>query len=187
MIGVLALQGNFQSHLNILEKINLESLLVKKSEDLNRVSGLIIPGGESTTMSKLLVNSNLDKKVKEFSKKNPILGTCAGAIIMSKNSSDKRVLNLGLLDMNIDRNAYGRQVFSFSDQIKIIDGENKSNCEVLFIRAPKIINVGNNCDVFAFRNDEVVGVKQGKHFAITCHPELMGNTKIHEMCFKKNR
>lgn len=186
MIGVLALQGNFQSHLNILEKINLESSLVKSVKDLDRISGLIIPGGESTTMSKLLDNSNFVLEIKEFAKNNPILGSCAGAIIMSRNSFDERVLNLGLLDIEIDRNAYGRQVFSFSDKIQVIDGENKSLCEVLFIRAPKIISVGNDCSVFALRNDEIVGVRQGKHFAITCHPELMHETKIHEMCFKSN-
>ena len=91
-----------------------------------------------------------------------------------------------LLDIEIDRNAYGRQVFSFSDKIQVIDGKNKSLCEVLFIRAPKIISVGNDCSVFAIRNDEIIGVRQGKHFAITCHPELMHETKIHEMCFKSN-
>ena len=97
MIGVLALQGNFQSHLNILEKINLESSQVKSVKDLDRISGLIIPGGESTTMSKLLVNSNFVTEIKEFSKSNPILGSCAGAIIMSRNSFDERVLNLSLI------------------------------------------------------------------------------------------
>ena len=120
MIGVLALQGNFFSHIQILNKLGYDSKLVKSSKDLDDIDGLIIPGGESTTMTKLIARENrFVKSIKSFSKKHPILGTCAGLILMSKNSFDDKVINFGIIDIESERNAYGRQVHSFDTRLDL--------------------------------------------------------------------
>ena len=120
MIGVLALQGNFDSHIKILEKINLNHKLVKTVDDLSSLDGLIIPGGESTTITNLLRrNQSLIDGINQLSQHKPILGSCAGLILMSKDSNDSRVHNFGFLDITTSRNAYGRQVHSFEASIKV--------------------------------------------------------------------
>ena len=120
MIGVLALQGNFDSHIKILEKINLNHKLVKTVDDLSSLDGLIIPGGESTTITNLLRrNQSLIDGINLLSQHKPILGSCAGLILMSKESNDSRVHNFGFLDITTSRNAYGRQVHSFEASIKV--------------------------------------------------------------------
>ena len=185
MIGVLALQGNFDSHIKILKKINLKHRLVKTSDDLSSVDGLIIPGGESTTMTNLLrKNPSLVDSINHLSKNKPILGSCAGLILMSKESNDLRVHNFAFLDVITSRNAYGRQVHSFESRISVKDGSVRSDIDVLFIRAPKIDKIDNGVEVLATFREEVVAVRQGKHIGISCHPELLNETLIHEICFK---
>ena len=185
MIGVLALQGNFDSHIKILKKINLKHKLVKTSDDLNFIDGLIIPGGESTTITNLLRrNQKLVDGINQLSKNKPILGSCAGLILMSKESNDSRVHNFGFLDVITSRNAYGRQVHSFEAKINIKNDKISSDIDVLFIRAPKIDTVNNGVEVLATYQEEVVAVRQGKHIGISCHPELLDETLIHEICFK---
>jgi 5'-phosphate synthase pdxT subunit len=185
VIGVLALQGNFDSHIKILKKINLKHRLVKTSDDLSSVDGLIIPGGESTTMTNLLrKNPSLVDSINHLSKNKPILGSCAGLILMSKESNDLRVHNFAFLDVITSRNAYGRQVHSFESRISVKDGSVRSDIDVLFIRAPKIDRIDNGVEVLATFREEVVAVRQGKHIGISCHPELLNETLIHEICFK---
>ena len=185
MIGVLALQGNFDSHIKILEKINLKHKLVKTSDDLSSVEGLIIPGGESTTITNLLRrNQSLVDGINQLSKNKPILGSCAGLILMSKDANDLRVHNFGFLDVTTSRNAYGRQVYSFEAKIKVEDNVISSEIDVLFIRAPKVDKINNGVEVLATFQEEVVAVRQGKHIGISCHPELLDETLIHEICFK---
>ena len=185
MIGVLALQGNFDSHIKILEKINLKYKLVKTSDDLSSVEGLIIPGGESTTITNLLRrNQSLVDGINQLSKNKPILGSCAGLILMSKDANDLRVHNFGFLDVTTSRNAYGRQVYSFEAKIKVEDNVISSEIDVLFIRAPKVDKINNGVEVLATFQEEVVAVRQGKHIGISCHPELLDETLIHEICFK---
>ena len=185
MIGVLALQGNFDSHIKILKKINLEHKLVKTSDDLRYVDGLIIPGGESTTITNLLrKNHSLVDGINKLSKKKPILGSCAGLILMSKESNDLRVHNFAFLDVTTSRNAYGRQVHSFEARINVKDGSICSDIDVLFIRAPKIDKINNGVEVLATFQEEVVAVRQGIHIGISCHPELLNETLLHEICFK---
>ena len=185
MIGVLALQGNFDSHIKILKKINLKHKLVKTSDDLISVDGLIIPGGESTTITNLLrMNQKLVDGINELSKNKPILGLCAGLILMSKESNDSRVHNFGFLDIITSRNAYGRQVHSFEAKINIKNHKISSDINVLFIRAPKVDKVNNGVEVLATFQEQVVAVRQGKHIGISCHPELLDETLIHEICFK---
>ena len=185
MIGVLALQGNFDSHIKILEKINLKHKLVKTSDDLSSVEGLIIPGGESTTITNLLRrNQSLIDGINQLSKNKPILGSCAGLILMSKESNDSRVHNFGFLDVTTSRNAYGRQVHSFEAKIKVKNNTMSYDINVLFIRAPKVDKINNDVEVLATFQEEVVAVRQGKHVGISCHPELLDDTLIHEICFK---
>lgn len=185
MIGVLALQGNFDSHIKILNKINLKHKLVKKAGDLISLHGLIIPGGESTTITNLLKrNQSLIDAINEFSKHKPILGSCAGLILMSKESNDSRVHNFGFLDIVTSRNAYGRQVHSFEAPIQVKNDIICSEINVLFIRAPKVDKVNKGVDILATFQEEIVGVRQGKHIGISCHPELLDETLIHELCFK---
>ena len=185
MVGVLALQGNFDSHIRILKKINLKHKLVKTSDDLSSIDGLIIPGGESTTITNLLRrNQSLIDGINQLSKNKPILGSCAGLILMSKESNDSRVHNFGFLDVTTSRNAYGRQVHSFEAKIKVKNNTMSYDINVLFIRAPKVDKINNDVEVLATFQEEVVAVRQGKHVGISCHPELLDETLIHEICFK---
>ena len=174
MVGVLALQGNFASHIQILNDIGIDSTLVKNLEDLSNLQGLILPGGESTTMSNLLLrDQSFIDGIKSFSDNKPIFGTCAGLILMSKNSFDKKVLNMNILDIEVDRNAYGRQVHSFDDSINFECKSVKSqSIKASFIRAPKITSIGKDVEIICKHNNEIVGVKEGMHMAVTCHPEL---------------
>ena len=185
MVGVLALQGNFDSHIRILKKINLKHKLVKTSDDLSSIDGLIIPGGESTTITNLLRrNQSLIDGINQLSKNKPILGSCAGLILMSKESNDSRVHNFGFLDVTTSRNAYGRQVHSFEAKINVKHNTMSYDINVLFIRAPKVDKINNGVEVLATFQEEVVAVRQGKHVGISCHPELLDETLIHEICFK---
>ena len=118
-IGILALQGNFQKHKLLLNKLGLESNYVRYASDLDDINGLIIPGGESTTMTKLLNRSNLYSPIKTFAKKYPVLGTCAGLIMMSDNAMDERLKTLKLLNINVERNASGRQINSSAENISV--------------------------------------------------------------------
>ena len=186
MVGVLALQGNFQSHIHILNAIGIESRLVKNVEDLSGLQGLILPGGESTTMSNLLFrDQNFIDRIKLFSDNKPILGTCAGLILMAKNSFDKKVLNMNIIDIEVNRNAYGRQVHSFDDSISVEYKNNEPlSIRASFIRAPKITNIGEDVEILCKYNSEIVGVKKGMHMAVTCHPELQDEVLLHKLCFK---
>ncbi len=186
MIGVLALQGNFDAHIKVIKKLNLDYRLVNKSKDLDCLDGLVFPGGESTTISKLFKkNDNLIDGIKDFSNYKPILGTCAGIILMSKQANDERVYNFGFLDVIMQRNAYGRQVHSFEGNISVNYLDSSKDTKALFIRAPKIKEIGKDVEVFATYKNEVIGVKQGMHVGVTCHPELLNETLIHSICFNK--
>jgi len=184
MIGVLALQGNFSSHIQILNKLGHDSKLVKCSKDLEGINGLIIPGGESTTITKLIKREDkFIKSIQLFSKEYPILGTCAGLILMSKNSFDDKVLNFGIINIESKRNAYGRQVYSFDTDLNLDYNSENTSFIASFIRAPKISKVGKNVQVICNHDGIPVAVKQGMHFATTFHPELQNETLIHQLCF----
>lgn len=161
-IGVLALQGAFTEHINVLNKLKVQNAEVRSSKDLKFINGLIIPGGESTAMNLLLGD------IKDLIKNLPVFGTCAGAIIMTQ---------LGLIDMEVERNAYGSQLNSFEDELnfngQVING--------VFIRAPKIKQTGKKVRILATNSlNEPVLVSQNKCLGSTFHPELTSNTKIHE-------
>lgn len=178
-IGILALQGAFQKHQEILSKIHVRSKQVRCTRDLVDCDGLIIPGGESTTISKLLCVNGFFRALIDFSSIHPVMGTCAGAILMAKKNGDEKVPTLGLIDMEIERNAYGSQVDSFREKINI-DSVGKDRFDAYFIRAPKIIRVGETIEVLASYRGSPVIVRQGKYLAMTFHPELTQDARVHE-------
>ena len=185
MVGVLALQGDYSKHIQVLKMLDFEVLEVRYPNDLSLIDGLVIPGGESTTISDLMTRVNFHETIKMFAEKKPILGTCAGLILMSKNISDDRVLSLDILDVSIDRNAYGRQVDSFTDKIKVSLNGNVHNVSAAFIRAPKINKVGSNVKILSYYKNEPVVVKQGHHLGLAFHPELEKTTIFHNYIFRE--
>jgi len=185
-IGILALQGDFNKHSLILEKLDLEPTLVRYPSDLNRISGLIIPGGESTTMTKLMDRARFYESITSFANTNPVLGTCAGLIMMSNQAKDRRIKTLGLLDVDVERNASGRQIHSLCELLNIDINGKSQPMDATFIRAPKIVRCGPNVNVLATFNDSPCAVQSGLHLGLSFHPELNGVSIFHEFAFKKS-
>ena len=185
MIGVLALQGNYSKHIEILDKLKISSCEVRYNNQLDEINGLIIPGGESTTMTDLMSRNNFYDKIKLFSQTKPILGTCAGLIMMAKSVLDKRVKPLQILDIEVDRNAYGRQVHSFINKLPIKLEKDLETISVPFIRAPQITKVGKNVEIISNYNKKPVAVKSGIHMGLSFHPELNNITIFHDFVFIK--
>ena len=173
-IGVLALQGDFDAHRKRLEDLGAEVVLVKKPEQLDEIDGLVIPGGESSTFLKLLGEAGFEK-LKQFVRVKPTFGTCAGAILLANEVENPKQKGLGVLDIRIRRNAYGRQIDSSIREGTIL-GE---PAEMVFIRAPKIEHVGPNVEILATEGNDPVVVRQGKVMAATFHPELSDDTRVH--------
>ena len=178
-IGVLALQGDFAKHQTMLRSLKVETTLVKKPDDLNGCAGLIIPGGESTTLTKLLQQGNLYEPIGEFAKENPIMGTCAGAIMVSSTVDDSRIKPLQLLDISVTRNAYGRQIDSFITQVEVTFLQGSGSFKTVFIRAPRIKNVGSQVEVLMELHESPIMVKGNNVLALTFHPELTNDARIH--------
>ena len=175
-IGVLALQGDFDAHRHRLEELGAEVILVRKPEQLDEVDALVIPGGESSTFLKLLGEKGFEK-LKQFVRVKPTFGTCAGAILLASEVENPPQAGLGVLDISIRRNAYGRQIDS-----SIRFGESKLGAdpmEMVFIRAPQIKRVGEGIEVLAREGDDPVLVRKGKVLAATFHPELSSDTRVH--------
>ena len=183
-VGILALQGNYQQHSHVLSKLDIEAVLIRYPQQLDQVSGLIIPGGESTTMSKLIDTNNLRRPLLFFAQQYPILGTCAGLIMMGHlQQDDVRIKTLGLIDINVTRNAYGRQLDSFVDTLTVDLKDRQEVIAASFIRAPKINKLGLGVEVLASYNNEAVAVRQGKHIGLTFHPEQGDVTLFHQLAF----
>ena len=183
-IGVLALQGDFSEHITMLKKLNVEASEVRLPEQLNGLDGLIIPGGESTTIGKLAVAYNLMEPLKKFGEQHAIWGTCAGAIFLSKDVSRDQPL-LGLMDIKVKRNAFGRQVDSFETDLDIPELKEATGSDspyhAVFIRAPIIESVDGDAKVLAsVSNGRIVAAQQGHLLATSFHPELTGDTRFHE-------
>src|SRR5437588_3673121 len=156
-IGVLALQGDFEAHRNALERAGAQAVEVRTAEDLSSIDGLVIPGGESTTMLKLLDIESLSEPLREFGQEKPIFGTCAGAILLASEVVNPPQKSLGLMDLTVERNAYGRQIDSRIVRIEL-DGE---PAEAVFIRAPVIRRIGPRSKVLARYLDAPVLVEEG--------------------------
>jgi 5'-phosphate synthase pdxT subunit len=166
-IGVLALQGNVREHTAVLRRLGADVVEVRKPEQLDGLDGLVIPGGESTTFMRLMRLYGLEAAVREF--RNPVLGTCAGMIVLDRS-------HLGLVDIDVDRNAYGRQVASFEADLEL-DGEPLRG---VFIRAPRVRGVGDGVEVLAELDGEPVLVRDGRFIVASFHPELTEDTRVHE-------
>ena len=178
-IGVLGLQGAYAKHLAILQQLDVQAVDVRKPEDLEECHGLIIPGGESTTMTKLINEIDMHDALLKFSVDRPVFGTCAGMILMAAKVDDGRVKTLNLLDIEVERNAYGRQIDSFIDELDVTTNGQAFSMRGVFIRAPRIKNMGDGVEVLASVNGEPVLVQEGHHMAAAFHPELTGETRIH--------
>jgi 5'-phosphate synthase pdxT subunit len=180
-IGVLALQGAFAEHIAILERLKIEVIPVRLPQQLEGLDGLIIPGGESTTITKLMVHYKLKNKIIELARNGfPIFGTCAGMIILAGElSSSGGVKPTGVMDIKVNRNAFGRQVDSFEAEINIpVIG--KKPLTGVFIRAPLIESVGKAAEVLARLADgTIVAARQGKLLVCSFHPELTDDTRFH--------
>lgn len=182
-IGVLALQGDYEKHSRILDELGLDNSLVRYPDELNDIDGLVIPGGESTTLTRLMIRMNFCQAITEYAKEKPILGTCAGLIIMARNVNHELVRPLGLLDIEVDRNGYGRQIYSFTDMLPIQLNNRFEKIPATFIRAPKIVKAGKNIEILAESNGEICAVKQGIHYGLSFHPELDGVSIFHRLAF----
>ncbi|MEQ1823767.1 MAG: pyridoxal 5'-phosphate synthase glutaminase subunit PdxT [Fimbriimonadaceae bacterium] len=179
MIGVLAIQGDFEKHIESCTRVGEEALPVRTIEDLNRVDRLIIPGGESTTVGLLLQRFGLgDEIIARASDGMPIWGTCMGMIMMAKRIEGHEQYSLGLLDITVRRNAFGAQVHSFEDEISV--DFLSSPVTGVFIRAPIVSEFGPAVQPIASYNGAVVGVRSGNLLGTSFHPELTANTQIHE-------
>ncbi len=183
-IGVLALQGDFAEHISMLKRIGVETAEVRLPEHLNSLDGLIIPGGESTTIGKLAVAYNLMEPLKEFGKNHAIWGTCAGAIFLSKDVSRDQPL-LGLMDITVERNAFGRQVDSFETDLEVDELMKATGTEhpyhAVFIRAPIIESVSGKAKVLSKLEDgRIVAAQEGHLLATSFHPELTNDPRFHE-------
>jgi 5'-phosphate synthase pdxT subunit len=180
LIGVLALQGDFDAHRRRLEELGATVVLVKKPEQLDDIEGLVIPGGESGTFLKLLGEEGFEK-LKQFVRLKPTFGTCAGAILLAAEVENPKQAGLGAIDIGIRRNAYGRQVDSAIREGRFLTGDLESSpLEMVFIRAPKIERVGASVEVLATEGEDAVAVRQGSVMAATFHPELSYDTRVHQ-------
>lgn len=181
-LGVLGLQGDVREHVSALEAAGATAVVVKQPQDVEAVDGLIVPGGESTTIGKLLDRFGLLTPITERARAGmPLYGTCAGLILMARDvvGDEDAPHRLGVLDVAVRRNAYGRQVDSFESDLEIAGFDQPYRA--VFIRAPVVEGVGEGVEVLAERHDAPVLVRQGHLLASSFHPEMTGDTRIHEM------
>jgi 5'-phosphate synthase pdxT subunit len=169
-VGVLAVQGNFREHVAMLRRLGVDAMEVRKREQLEDLDGLVVPGGESTTFMRLMRLYGLDDAIRSFER--PILGTCAGMIVLDRD-------HLGRVDLEVDRNAYGRQVSSFEADLTLAgeDGPLRG----VFIRAPRVRATGPDVEVLAEHEGRPVLVRDGRVLVASFHPELTEDTRVHEM------
>jgi len=178
-IGVLALQGAYQAHATTLRMLGVIPKLVRLPADLEGIDGLIMPGGESTTMLKFLEQRGFFETLKTFVQSTPTFGTCAGVILLAKEVTNPKQISLAALDVTVERNAYGRQIDS-----SILQTDSKlpgGPLEMVFIRAPRITRTGPHVETLATRQDHPVLVRQDHILAATFHPELGQDTRVHQL------
>lgn len=181
-VAVLALQGDFEAHRRALAEVGVESFEAKRPGDLERADGLVIPGGESTTLWKFFEAEPWEEAFRAFAESGrPVLGTCAGAIVLAREVSNPAQRGLGLIDLSIERNAYGRQVDSFVDEISCpsLGG----TMPAVFIRAPRIRAAGEGVEILGRHGGEPVLARQGNVVAATFHPELTADRRLHRLLF----
>ena len=179
IVGILSLQGNYIQHKNIFNKLNYDCSLVRYPSELKGCKLLILPGGESTAISKQIKRNGFLKAIKDFSKSGHIFGTCAGMILMSSADKTKHVESMEIMNFDIIRNAYGSQISSFTGVVNL-HFDKSYNFNGSFIRAPKIKRIGKNIKVLASYLDEPVMITDGQHFASSFHPEIGLDYRIHK-------
>lgn len=184
-IGVLALQGDFEAHQRALADLDAHTVQVRCASGLQAIEGLILPGGESTTMLRLLIEEGLFEPLAAFAREKPTLGTCAGAILLARETLSPPQTSLGVLDIAIERNAYGRQLDSSIRRVKpsraFEDAVGEGDLEAVFIRAPIVRRIGAGVEVLASDGDTPVLVRQGSCLASTFHPELTTDRRVHRL------
>jgi 5'-phosphate synthase pdxT subunit len=169
-IGVLAVQGNFREHVAVLRRLGADPVEVRKPEQLAGLDGLVIPGGESTAITRLIQIYGLEEAIRQFA--GPVMGTCAGMILLDRE-------HLGLVDISVARNAYGRQVASFEADFQL---DNKTEpVRGVFIRAPRVVETGPDVEVLAELDGEPVLLRDGRFLVASFHPELTEDTRVHEL------
>jgi 5'-phosphate synthase pdxT subunit len=177
-IGVLAIQGDYEAHKTRLEELGAEVTLVRKPEQLDAIDGIVIPGGESSTFLNFLAERGFLERLRDFVSTKPTFGTCAGAILLAKLVENPPQQSLDAIDIRIRRNAYGRQIDSSIREAQSKLGDKP--LEMVFIRAPKIVDTGKGVEILATSNGDPVLVRQGKIMAATFHPELSEDTRVHQ-------
>ncbi len=184
-IGVLALQGDFEAHRKALERAGAEAVEVRTAAELEGVDALVIPGGESTTMLLILKDENMLEPLRRYGERHPVFGTCAGAILLASEVSHPAQESLGLMDIAVERNAYGRQLDSrvvrLPETGEFAREAGGGDLEAVFIRAPIIRRVGSDATVYLRYNGDPVLVRQGRHLVATFHPELTSDPRIHRL------
>ncbi|MCU1257669.1 MAG: glutamine amidotransferase [Bryobacterales bacterium] len=188
-VGVLALQGDFEAHGRALSQAGARPVYVRTADQLREIDGLVLPGGESTTMLKLLNIENMKEPLAEFAREKPVLATCAGVILMAREVSHPVQECLGILDLAVERNGYGRQIDSRIVELDpsedFLSRTGAGKLEAVFIRAPVIQNVGPKGRVLASYLGRPVLVEQDQHLAVTFHPELTSDNRVHQLFLKK--
>lgn len=184
LIGILALQGDYEKHAHMLHRLGARTLLVKTTLELEQCDALVLPGGESTTLRKLMQKHAFWEPVRAFCKHKPVFATCAGAILLGRSMVANEE-TFGVLNATLKRNAYGRQIDSFiaTLDLELSTGDAPRSCEGVFIRAPKFVEYGDGVRVLASWQGEAVMLQQGNLLAATFHPELSADTRIHSYFF----
>ncbi len=188
-VGVLALQGDFEAHQRALISAGAEAVQVRSEKELEGLDGLVIPGGESTTMLKLLNYMDLKEPLRRFAEGKPVFGTCAGAILLAKEVRNPEQESFGMVDLTVERNAYGRQIDSRVVALHPCEDfgarVGEGDVEAVFIRAPIIRRVGADVKVLAEYKGDPVLVEQGKYLICTFHPELTSDVRVHKLFLSK--
>ena len=181
-VGVLALQGDFEAHRRAIERAGGHAVEIRATPELAQCDGLIVPGGESTTMLKLLDQEGMADPIRHFAEQKPIYGSCAGAILLAREVTHPPQPGLGLLDITVERNAYGRQIDSRIVRLPMPEG---GEMEAVFIRAPIIRRVGAGGTILAHYQGDPVWVELGRHMVTTFHPELTADLRVHRYFLNK--
>ncbi|HWR53707.1 MAG TPA: pyridoxal 5'-phosphate synthase glutaminase subunit PdxT [Bryobacteraceae bacterium] len=180
-IGILALQGAYEAHRKAIQRAGAIPVPVRMAEELEGIDALIIPGGESTTMLKIAGDQGLVDPLRRFGREHPIFGTCAGAIMLATEVTNPAQESLGLVDISVERNAYGRQVDSRVVHLTPEAALGGDELEAVFIRAPRITRLGNGAKVYLRYQGDPVLVGSGRHIVATFHPELSDDDRIHKL------
>ncbi len=188
-VGILAIQGDFDAHRQALTGAGARPVLVRSAQQLSQIDGLVLPGGESSTMLKLLKSQELYEPLREFGRSHPIFGTCAGVILLSTNVHNPAQDSLGLMDLTVQRNGYGRQIDSSVARIHpapaFEERTGPGDLEAVFIRAPIIQEAGPGVNVLAQHRGKPVLVEQNGHLGATFHPELSGDPRVHQLFLRQ--